>query len=435
MIACIAAVCGSACQALVGDYEVAPLIDSATLCAVEKQQFLLKLDLDSEVQLESLDEYYIAANPNLVEHLTGIAQDYLSETDRRGVTYVLGDAGIGKSYVMRNAFDEFGDHKCTIELRPAAPETRPDLVTSDGVVLNELRAFPQSKSFDLESLLEEQCVRAGALQPLVFLDGIDEIHDDSAGALLQAVNELVLEAKRPFLQVVVAGRPEGFRPWLSNPARTERDRAIVTQFHLEAPRYTTRGDLEFRLRGYLEYAGELQDIEANGRLDVHLDSLVEVLNRHEFLTYSLGNLALGNFAIQHAKPGANETELQIKAGIFDDWLGRNAETHNRPGSGSEWDGPYRRLLQDIAARYANVTNEGEFTVAAQDAIEVIDDDGMSVGEVRVRDALLHSGVAYLMSPSSATPRFRFSPFWLHGFLLESYNERLGATYRGCSTAP
>src|SRR5690606_32989953 len=103
--------------------------------------------------------------------------------------------------------------------------------------------------------------------------------------------------------------------------------------------------------------------------------------------------------------------------ILDDWLARNSETHNRPGAGSELDGQYRRILEDVAAQYStSVGDDGEFSVATQDNVAVVDESGRSAGYVRVRDVLLHSGVAYLTSASSTTTRFRFSPFWLHGFL-------------------
>ena len=427
-----------ACQTLVGDYDIRPATATAPLCQVESEKFVLDLDLASEAQLPSLEDYYIRANPALVEHLSGIAHDHLDGAKRRGVTYVLGEAGIGKSYVMRNAFDDFMDAKCDVVLRNLAEDEQADLTTSQGVVFNQLPTLGELSEFNLQETLESQgCVQDGVLKPLVFLDGIDEIHDSSATVVLRAVDEQVLQKSDEFLQIVIAGRPEGFHSWLTDPRRTERNRKVVSLFHLQAPQYRTLGDIEFRLSGYLEYAGDLPEIEARGDFGSYLDSLTQELERFPFLTYSLGNLALGNFAIQHTFPGLNESEQAIKAGILDDWLARNSETHDRPGAGSHLDGMYRRVLEDIAVQYSEVNAQGEFTVGTQDTVTVTDESGKGAGVVQVRDVLLHSGVAYLTVPSSTTTRFRFSPFWLHAFLVEGHNRRQGEPYRGCGavTAP
>src|SRR5690606_35710637 len=164
-----------------------------------------------------------------------------------------------------------------------------------------------------------------------------------------------------------------------------------------------------------------------------VDSVAQALDEHPFLTYSMGNLAVGNVVIEQTAPDLEISEHSLKRGLFDDILLRNAGTHGRPGADSEHEGAYRRALEDIAARYANVDASGRFIVRSEDTVEAFGDDGESLGSLRVRNVLNRAGVAFLTEPVMATTRYRFDPFWLHGHLIERRNQRLIENYSpmGC----
>jgi hypothetical protein len=132
--------------------------------------------------------------------------------------------------------------------------------------------------------------------------------------------------------------------------------------------------------------------------------------------------------LQHTGPDRNETGLSLKAKIFDDMMERNVGTHGRPGSGSRFDAGYRAALEQIAARYTNVNSNGEFIVSPNDTVTLVNALGDPLGEVLVTAVLERSGLAYLSSPTSTTKRFQFSPFWLHGYLAERYNQRIAPKY-------
>src|SRR5690606_22476718 len=168
--------------------------------------------------------------------------------------------------------------------------------------------------------------------------------------------------------------------------------------------------------------------------DDYTDSVLEALEAYPFLRYSLSNLAVGNVVLQHTAPGMDESEMSLKGKIFEDLIARNADTHRRPGTGTRYDASYLGVLEEIAATYANVNARGEFSVSPKDSVVLESVTGESLGEGPVIGTPARSGLAYLASPSSKTKRFRFSPFWVHGYLAERYNARHTPKYqyRGCN---
>ncbi len=442
----------AACNAFVGDYEadleiVSAIVEPDELCAVE-EQFFHTIDLDDESRWDDLADYYEAANPTLTSHLAQLSDALHQGDSARGSTYLWGAAGIGKSFLMRNVFDSFAEHEqCALDLADVFSgngetygfrlERQPDLATTNReVVFNELPTVEPAGDFDLWAVLEaEGCVTDGLLRPLVVMDSIDEIHDNAARAVLQSVHELLNSEGslvEPFVHFVVAGRPGGFASWLTDPSRGE-SKVDVAIFELKAPAYDSAGALAFRVTSYLEFAELLTQLQPSG-VDEYVASVTAAVQRYPFLGYSLGNLAVGNVVIEHTAPGLDEDEEELKAGILDDMLYRNAQSHGRPGNGTELEGTYLRLLEDIAARYAEVSRDGTFVIRSEDTLEATADDGTVLGEVRVRNVLNRGGVAVLTSATSTTTRYRFEPFWLHAHLVERRNRRFDPerTYRGCN---
>ncbi len=445
----------ASCQSLVGDYvvddefSVAPdPIQTQSLCEIESERFVFEVDIDSQADEPSLESYYERANPAFVKHLADVHEIFESGAPHTRVTYLMGAAGVGKSFVTRNALGAFPDEvQCTAEMGDLFGEdadllnfevvSQPDLATLDGdLVFNELPSFERLRNFELESLLSAAgCLVDGEPLPLVVIDGIDEVHDDVSHALLEAVDEFVMARadEGSFLHVLIAGRPEGFGTWIADPTRTEENSAIVDSFNLQVPQYRTAGDLEFRLRGYLDFRGDLETFEANDEFDGYLESFSSAVQQHPFLTYSIGNLAVGNVVIEQTAPDLEQDERQLKTRLFDDIVLRNSQSHQRPGDGGPLESAYRRVLEDIAARYAETDERGVFSVRSEDTVDVLDDDGEMLGEVRVRNVLNRGGIAFLTSATTATTRYRFEPFWLHAHLLERRNQRLDDSYeyQGC----
>lgn len=434
------------CQLWVGEYvaDREDPLEVDALCALEHDLFDVDLEPNDDSMLDSLEDYYVAANPELAERFATVLRDYSEMAEVRTATYLMGEAGAGKSFAMRrlvNAFPE--EQTCDLSLAEvlAAPsevlptKRLPDLTTLDeSLTFNSLPGFVDPGAFTLLTFLEDQgCVVDDRPKPLIVLDGIDEIHTTSAHALLRAVEDFLVDGGDEFVHVVVLGRPEGFAPWFVDPMRGETTGELVELLRLKTPLYVTAGDIEFRLRDYLGFTMQLEELEANDEIDDYVASVIDALDRYPFLRYSLSNLAVGNVVLQHTAPDMNESEFALKSKIFDDLLARDAETHGRPGTGSRYDTTYVRLLESIAATHTTVNEKGEFTVSPTDSAPIFSAGGEPLGEVLVTDALERSGLAYLASPTSTTKRFRFSPFWVHGFLVERYNERVAPKYdyQGC----
>lgn len=437
--------CG--CQLWVGDYAADrdDPVETANLCGTEHKRFEVKLNLRSDEQQESLEAYYAAANPHLVEQFNKIVQAAVASTPTRTATYLTGEAGAGKSFMMRTLVNAFpSSDVCDLSLpeifsatsEDLPTERKPDLATIDGeVTLNTLPSLRDEDSFALPAFLRAQgCITPDRTTPLIVLDGLDEVHPKAALALLREVEAFLLDDEPTFVHLVVLGRPEGFAPWFANPARGEATGRVIDLLALHTPTYVTRGDISFRLREYLDFTMQLDAAEASGEFDAHVDSLASALDRYPFLRYSLSNLAVGNVVIQHTAPGLNESEYRLKAKIFEDLLARNVDTHGRPGTGTRYDKAYIELFEEIAATHSNVNDKGEFTVSPTEALLLTDDKGQTLGEVLTTSVLERSGLAYLASPTSTTKRFRFSPFWVHGYLAERYNQRVAPKYEyiGCN---
>lgn len=447
----------AACQGIVGDYSLEPpdtttppspvvvtTLDTKALCELERQQFSFDIDVEDDRQLPKLESYYERANPGFVAHLQQLAELWSADAEHGGVTYLEGAAGVGKSFITGNALGAFPlEAQCEVNLPSMFLEranelefevvSTPDLTTVDGeIVFNELPNLSSAATFDLRQLLvAARCVDGDVSSPLVMLDGIDELHDAAARAILSAVDRFVLQedyAPSRFFHIVVVGRPGGFASWLTDPARTERNTALVDRFDLVPPRYETAGALRFRALGYLEFSDQLDRLTADDQLEPFIARFQQAVIQHPFLTYSIGNLAVGNVVIDRTGNGNVDDELELKAGLFDDILLRNARSHGRPGAGSRRDAEYRRILEAIAVRYADVSASGTFAVGSGDTVEVIGDDGEQLGEVRVRHVLNRGGVAVLTNASSTATRYRFSPFWLQAHLIELYNERVDSGY-------
>lgn len=438
------------CQAFVGEYSAdrddGAVSSSAELCAVDAT-LTFDLDLDSDEAKDSLQAYYDAANPALIDNLADVVAKFESGEQHGGVTYLRGAAGVGKSFVMTTITGGFADSdQCYVEFadlfaastedRGFDVELRADLATTNGAhVFNELPSISRPADFDMETVLEAiGCADDGAPRPLIVLDGIDEIHDDAARLILERIDDYILQRDKtaiPFVHFLISGRPEGFATWLTASERHQENTDIERNFDLQGPKYVTAGDLTFRVRAYLEFI--FGDDFTDEDVAEYSVGFFDALTRHPFLRYTTSNLAFGNFVIDQTALELGTSERTLKARLFDDILERDVDTHGRPGADSEFDAAYRHALEDIAARYVDVDSQGRFSVSPDDTVECFGEDGDSLGRLRVRDVLNRSGMAFLSDPRRTSTRYRFDPFWVHGHLLERRNERLnpGYAYQGC----
>jgi hypothetical protein len=412
------------------------VLDTSRLCAIEQRLFI-PISPESTAHHQDLLSYFQAANPELFQRLDAVSQAYLDGETHRGATYVMGLPGVGKSFVARGTTGFPEEDTCEISLRDIfgrAAETihfqvveKPDLVALDGEhVVNELPAIAQPSQFRLEALFEDAgCVKGDRLASLVTVDDLDEVHADSSLIVLEAIEAFLAREGgdgQPFVHIVVFGRPEGFAPWLKHSSRNPPD--DLRTFVLNGPVYANVGDLEFICRNYYEWQGEAPIKQE------YVDSFVRQVSEYPFLSYSIRTLSTANFCVQQSRLNPDHTAASLRHQLYDNLLERNHLSHGRPRRHVS---AYGRMLEEIAARYLDqVDDEGFFVVPFEDTVKVVDDSG-EVIEVRVRDVLDRSGLAFLHPVSFMTARYRFEPFWVHAHLVERKNQRLvpGYEYRTC----
>jgi hypothetical protein len=349
----------------------------------------------------------------------------------------MGGPGVGKSYVALG-LDQFpADDQCTIRTGEFAEsggqgidfEPKDDLATLDGgLAFNQLPTFSDPDAFTFDRFLAAGgCLREGLLAPLVILDDLNELHDDSVWLLLREAEAFISrhDEDNPFVHVLVFARPEAFAAWLREP-RWNPPRSLQVAPPLEGGLYTTTGDFEFTYRDYLDYRRKPSPSQQE------IDAFIKLVTGYPFLTYSIRILSVRNFVID-ASLGHMQSEADLKAAAYDSLIERNRQTHGR---GKAYPMSYQYLLEDIAARYLDqVDRDGFFVVDVQDRIEVYDESGkQAIGEVYVRDVLDRSGIATFERPESILTRYRFDPFWILAHLVEQRNQRRypGHEYRTCA---
>jgi hypothetical protein len=399
-------------------------LDISPLCAIE-EQLAIPISMNEPNRYSHLLLYYREANPELFARVDSIAQAYESGQAHREATYVMGGPGVGKSYVAA-ALDQFPEaDQCTIRMGELADSSGqgiafkmvPDLATLGGEwTFNELPTFADPEAFSLDSLLAAGgCVRHGQIAPLVIIDDLNEVHDESISLILKEIEAFISQpdAADSFVHILVFGRPEAFAPWLRQ-YRRRPPRELQVSEPLEGGTYTTSGDLEMTYSDCLDY----RRMPAPSQEE--LDAFVQLVVDHPFLTYSIRILAVRNFVIE-ASQGHVTTEQKLKTSVYNSLIERDRQVHGR---GIAHPLSYQYLLEDIAARYLDqVDDEGFFVVNAGDTIQVYDDDRKNVvGEVDVRTVLDRSGITRLRNPASTLARYRFDPFWIQAYLVEQRNQ-------------
>ena len=206
------------------------------ICKVDKR---LGYDISTApAQADELWSLYTISPDNqpLFAHLDQLDEMYREGVTHKGLTYIYGAPGVGKSFIVRKHLmsmlaDEavclvnLGDVFADSTLQPDIQITqKSDLVTTTEQVMGRLPAISNPSARQLEHLLSTSgCIRNGELVPLVIVDDIDEIHPDSSRLILRSLDNLILERGQPignFLHVAVVGASEGFAAWYRDPKAT-----------------------------------------------------------------------------------------------------------------------------------------------------------------------------------------------------------------------
>jgi serine/threonine protein kinase len=353
------------------------------------------------------------SNTDLFGHLDQLRQLYRNGASHRGITYIYGAPGVGKSFIVRNHLMKLlPDRTCVVKLTDV-----------------RLPGIADSSDFQLGPLFSASgCERDGELVPLMVIDDIDEIAPELSRQILRSLDKLIQETGQPeagYLHIIVVGGSEGFAPWYRDPKRGDGIQNFLRTFELKGPVYATTGDLEVLARNVFEF----QRGKGNSRLLV--DDFVRYVRRHRFLSYSIRSLAIATMISIRSSTNPDDTEFELKEFLLDELLRRASSVHGRSDLNDE---QYRRVFEQIASRYADrLDDDGFFVVEGDDKVSV-PREGRDVDDVGVHAILEHSGIAKTIPESHSTARYRFEPIWVQAHLVELANLRESPRhqYRTCS---
>jgi hypothetical protein len=211
---------------------------------------------------QTLPEYYWAANQPIRQRLDRSKTAYRSPQDRpfRAVTFIAGDAGVGKTFIKGEVVNKgvARDDIFRCDLRELYEhwdgqgfiEQRRDLYSGE-LVINTLPAIRDRSKQLLKKLLAAQTAH------FYIIDSLDEVHPDDYVTNLQQVVEFTFNTDRPFVHVVVLGRPFSFREYWQT-CRSQYERHDVELLMLEAPQLRTTGDLLVSSWNYHTWKYQLQ---------------------------------------------------------------------------------------------------------------------------------------------------------------------------------
>ena len=190
-------------------------------------------------------------NQSIFSHVDRLRELHRDGAAHKGITYVYGAPGVGKTFLVRNhlsgAFP--GEASCVVKLGNMAEiaeeagfqvTERADVIGLDGrLSIGKLPTVSEPSDFRLRRLLAASgCEQNDELRSLIIIDDIDEIHPDSSRLILRSVDKLILDPGQPktgLLHIIVVGGSEGFAPWYRDPKRHGGIASLLNAFELGGP--------------------------------------------------------------------------------------------------------------------------------------------------------------------------------------------------------
>lgn len=331
---------------------------------------------------------------------------------RPGATFVIGAAGIGKSWLVDEWNQEKGwpvvdfKKKTLLEKIPDWIEELVDLVPIQGSAegaprstMPSIRSEVMAQANFVDTLLERyQCSEA----PVILFDSLDELH---AACSVQLIDALLQSAKDHGRHYLLMGRPEAFALFSTRTAQPWK--SFFVRQRIE-PVSTYSADVVYAL---IANARDYKDEPAFN--ETLAQNVVKFLANNHNLSETISNPTNGRFLAECvAGPGSDARKSVLSA-----MLRRNKESHGRPSVDDE---TYLLLLSAIAKKYLgsiSVKSEGYFEVPYGDKVSVMLPGGGSASYL-VEGVLDHSGIGYRHPESFNNPRYRFTPIWIHRYLAE-----------------
>ncbi|WP_205503337.1 ATP-binding protein [Rufibacter psychrotolerans] len=383
------------------------------------------IEADENIIFDKSNESFL--HPNLVDYYIDLNKEIFNfiytntQRNKSSITYLIAPAGSGKSFLM-NRFDA-NHYKVTMldlarivdrsNLNPIFFTLEPDLTTSNSDNKYTFNEMPNLKpevahDFDFSKLLSfanYNINNTDSRPQLILIDGLDEVHPNLSKRVLEITHTYINNSSLP-LQAIIAGRPEGFRPFLTSRFRSTTPKYITRTHILQTPILKTKGDLRIAIKNYNDYTeGEKIDELST------LENIINTLEDDPLFPYYSGNLSILTFIIQECsknKYSINDLHKRILSNI----LARNNKKMGRPNYDDEI---YYNLIKASIIKYKNkVDSIGYFEVSPNDEVTVVQNltSGPRRFTVKVTSLLNRSGIIFLNPISLESTKYKFEPYWI-----------------------
>ena len=375
-------------------------------------------DRDSkEVLPETYEQYLLGQNP-IVERTL----DESLQNGRCDMALIHAAGGYGKSALMEIiVHDLVGGNSETIDLADICEETELECGTRVDLALKgkTVNSLPFLGYREIKSLVADAMSRDVAL---LVLDSMDEIHIDSAKALLDTLTE----RKQGFgsTDIVLFGRSELVDEIISkNNTESYRDVTIIPL----NPHIITYNSLPLRVRNYLDYIasrilrtdpardhdgdGIILNINDEATIGEVSASVRNLLGQKPYLVEMLRLAFLSSLLIESQLNGEplGDDDVEIRQLVLKEVMSRAEASHKRP---TQADTYYRSALATIAIE-SRPREDGTFVPRMM--LYAPDPNGDGEFQFDPYSPLQRSGLVSFI-PARRFTRVRFEPVWLQSAL-------------------
>lgn len=390
----------------------------------------------NQIKNEILADFFKAGNLEIFDYVEKVTEMSKANKEFRGVTYIYGSAGIGKSFVRDHLIKDRSIHSVLEmeEVLQIGEAYGSEVVEKTQFKLDnqefKLPYVQKPGNFDFESMIGLS--GKGNINTTIIIDDLDEFHPDTSEMILRRIDDFFDDNSHRinYLHFVVFGRPEGFASWIFS-THNEGTPPNFKSFTLRGPKYETQEDILVVAMNHYLYNENMKHKKE------HLGNLLKIMKDHPFtIATTTNNLSHGNYVVQASEKFKEETAkaFEIKKWIFRSILARNSTSHNRPSRAQASGEVYERALQNVAWSYLEkIDGNGFFEVSPGEVIPVIrssmqsshdvfsmkDSCEIEVFQCNVQSLLEYSGLVEVEVSDKPLRKYRFQPLWVHEYLIDT----------------
>lgn len=369
---------------------------------------------------------WAAANSGLFEAM--------GKSQKDKVNCVYAGGGVGKGLFINVAKKKLGENSFAVVKFDRNVTDRLKTLADASLEVNvTLKDYLTVAGFDnpfrlpAPTLDQFRALRKAApnLGSSLIVDGLDEIHPDSSRRILSLFFE-ELESP-PAMPVFVFARPETFWFYFS---KNEASQPKAVFHYLTPPQ-------DFYRDSATQLLADLQEYKATDTSSAFLDLFQELIEKSDAIRASVGITSLRNFVLEtlssdpkwkQLSPGltdsqVHEIENDFKTKAYGAVLDYNRISHARPSPDGDASQVrlYEAILGSVALKYNSpdvLDEKGWFTPSTGNTLQMMDPTTSQLIEIDVSAFLRFSGFVEVDPTYIKSPRFRFTPAWMHRYLAD-----------------